>query len=242
MKNLLLLALFALTFTAYADDETAVAQPRDGENVENNFDWRVRAAFPATGVAAVDAQVSAFLKNFLAQQIAASSTGEVFAPHNATLTVAGKLTRPSDKAVSVVLLMDNYEQSAAHPSHLTRVLNYELSGAALPFNKIFGQPEKALTIFAARAPALALEQLKKIVAGDGALAQPDADDLQEMLTGFQDGFAATTENYATVGLEPAGVRLYFQEYQIAPYSFGMPTVLIPLADLADAEPNLELWN
>ncbi|GHS90675.1 hypothetical protein FACS1894107_02330 [Planctomycetales bacterium] len=239
MKNLLFLALFALTFTAYADDEAA-ANPRDGENVENNFDWRVRTAFPATGVAAVDAQVSAFLKNFLAGQIAAS--GEVFAPYNATLTVVGKLTRPSSRAVSVVLLMDNYEQSAAHPSHLTRVLNYEASGAALPFNKIFGKPENALTIFARLAPDLALEQLKKIVADDGALAQPDAADLQEMLTGFQDGFAATAENYAAVGLEPTGVRLYFQEYQIAPYSFGMPTVLIPLADLADAEPNLALWG
>ena len=49
-------------------------------------------------------------------------------------------------------------------------------------------------------------------------------------------------NFANIALIPGGVRVYFQPYQVAPWSAGTQIVDIPLEKLKDARPLMELWG
>jgi hypothetical protein len=59
---------------------------------------------------------------------------------------------------------------------------------------------------------------------------------------FAQNVARALRNGVEFGLEPAGIRLYFQEYGVLPYVFGLPTAFIPLADLQSALPRAEIWS
>ena len=50
------------------------------------------------------------------------------------------------------------------------------------------------------------------------------------------------DNFANIALIPGGVRVYFQPYQVAPWSAGTQIVDIPLEKLKDARPLMDLWG
>jgi len=49
-------------------------------------------------------------------------------------------------------------------------------------------------------------------------------------------------NYTSFSLFPAGLRIHFQPYQVAPFSAGVLRVDVPLDVILDAGPRLELWG
>jgi hypothetical protein len=55
--------------------------------------------------------------------------------------------------------------------------------------------------------------------------------------GLPSGFGISQpKDFAAFELAPAGLQITFQEYQVAPYSYGQPTITIPypvLASVAD---------
>ncbi|MCD8140790.1 MAG: RsiV family protein [Planctomycetaceae bacterium] len=59
---------------------------------------------------------------------------------------------------------------------------------------------------------------------------------------FAEGFVPTQDNYAALALVPGGVRVVFQQYQVLPYAFGMPSVFFSLDELDPAGPDLALWE
>ena len=56
------------------------------------------------------------------------------------------------------------------------------------------------------------------------------------------GTAPDPDNFANIALIPGGVRVYFQPYQVAPWSAGTQIVDIPLEKLKDARPLMDLWG
>ena len=96
---------------------------------------------------------------------------------------------------------------------------------------------------------LLLEDL--VASADTALERLDAycsqtlrgtlgEDLDEDM--LKSGTAPELDNYSSFSLFPAGLRIHFQPYQVAPFVAGAQRVDVPLEIIQDAGPHLELWG
>jgi hypothetical protein len=59
---------------------------------------------------------------------------------------------------------------------------------------------------------------------------------------LKSGTAPELDNYSSFSLFPAGLRIHFQPYQVAPFVAGAQRVDVPLEVILDAGPYLELWG
>jgi hypothetical protein len=59
---------------------------------------------------------------------------------------------------------------------------------------------------------------------------------------LKSGAAPELDNYSSFSLFPAGLRIHFQPYQVAPFVAGAQRVDVPLEVILDAGPHLELWG
>ena len=66
------------------------------------------------------------------------------------------------------------------------------------------------------------------------------DDLDEAM--LKNGTAPELDNYSSFSLFPAGLRVHFQPYQVAPFVAGAQRVDVPLEVILDAGPHLYLWG
>ena len=49
------------------------------------------------------------------------------------------------------------------------------------------------------------------------------------------------KNFSVFLLEPEGLTIYFEPYQVAPWSEGTIMVTLPLKALSPAKPRMEYW-
>jgi hypothetical protein len=73
-----------------------------------------------------------------------------------------------------------------------------------------------------------------------ALRVPLGEDLDEAM--LKSGTAPELDNYSSFSLFPAGLRIHFQPYQVAPFAAGAQRVDVPLEVILDAGPHMELWG
>ena len=66
------------------------------------------------------------------------------------------------------------------------------------------------------------------------------EDLDEAM--LKSGTAPDLDNYSSFSLFPAGLRIHFQPYQVAPFVAGAQRVDVPLEVILDAGPHLALWG
>lgn len=133
---------------------------------------------------------------------------------------------PSPNAVSLVFELWTYT-GGAHGNLDLIALNYSLiNGQRLNFVDIFEDVDGALELLS----RLSRDILSRRLAG-GSPSQM-----------ILDGTAPTLNNFASIGLTPEGIRIYFQPYQVAPWSAGAQKVDIPLAELTPVHPFLQLWG
>jgi len=66
------------------------------------------------------------------------------------------------------------------------------------------------------------------------------EDLDEAM--LKSGTAPELDNYSSFSLFPAGLRIHFQPYQVAPFVAGAQRVEVPLEVILDAGPHMELWG
>lgn len=72
--------------------------------------------------------------------------------------------------------------------------------------------------------------------------------LSETLSNMSDkemlsiGTAPELDNYNSIALIPNGIRIFFQPYQVAPWSAGPQQVDITLEELNKAKPTKKIWN
>lgn len=218
------------------------ALPCAAERRQASFGWKLRVAYPEIGHGAVDADLGQWLDshlNKLARDMGYVALMPDAPEMNSEMDVDYSLSRPSDRAVSVVFQTYVYPARAAHGVTGVDVRSYDLrSGTLLSLEDVFGDPEAALDIMSRGARRI-LEENIKASSRDGGVPEEDADG---DIVWFTDGFAPTRENFANLVLEPGGVRAIFQQYQVLPYVYGLPEAFYPLPLLAPASPKAALWG
>jgi hypothetical protein len=73
-----------------------------------------------------------------------------------------------------------------------------------------------------------------------ALRMTLGEDLDEAM--LKSGTAPELDNYSSFSLFPAGLRIHFQPYQVAPFVVGAQRVDVPLEVILEAGPHMELWG
>ncbi len=235
--GLFLAALTLLASLSAGGEPGAGAEAERPELRKMAFKWQVEASHPALGPEAVDKKIQEWLQAYIADSVAEARE---LADLEETkgfwdLWIDYSYTRPSEKAVSVIFEAYAYPYGAAHPSGEVISKNYLVeSGEELTLDSLFKDPEKALAVFAEHCPGIVSESFKESHPGEFPDGMPDD-------AWFEGGFEPTRDNYNVFGLEEGGIRVYFQQYQILPYVFGMPSPLVPLSLLEEAGPNREVW-
>ncbi len=137
-----------------------------------------------------------------------------------------RVSRPSDKAISIAFEIWNYTGSPeANLDILT--LNYSLlTGQRLDFVDIFEKPDIALQLMSQWSrktlePRLGASRRSAMLAN---------------------GTAPRVENFSSLTLTPEGVCINFQPWQVASSEAGIQKVVMPLEELMPSAPLLALWG
>lgn len=133
--------------------------------------------------------------------------------------------RPSPNIVSVTFNIYSYT-GGAHGNLFIRCINADLStGKILTFADLFANPAKALEI------------LSKI--SEQKLRAELGDEVEEDM--LRSGVSPELNNFLNLSLNPEGLAVEFQPYQVGPWAIGAQRVEISLSDLAEAEPDPAVW-
>lgn len=137
-----------------------------------------------------------------------------------------KVSRPSDKAVSIAFEIWNYTGNPeANLDILT--LNYSLlTGQRLSLVDIFEKPDIALQLMS--------QWSRKVLEPRLGAARRAA-----MLA---EGTEPYVENFSSITLTPEGICINFQPWQVASIEAGIQRVVMPLEELMPSSPLLALWG
>lgn len=231
-NRLLLLALAVLTFSS------APSRAEEGK-ASLSYDWAIKAEYPTFDSQAVNKLVQEWMNDhveaYLADGVTMVSADPEFPTGSWEADIDYELSKVSDRYASVVFSTFVSPYGAAHPMRYLDVLNLDLAkGSQLSLEDLFADPDKAVAIMSEQTPSLLIEYLRDSHPG----SFPEDSDKTFF---FEEGWTPDRENYDLLGLEPGGVRVYFQLYQVVPYAFGMPNILVPLEQLKPAGPNKEIW-
>ncbi len=199
----------------------------------------MQTKYPVTDNEKVDADVRAWLEDHL-EKILKDYNGVAISPDlpDGGINVGVTFGTQSAAAniLSVIFESYVYPSRAAHPSSRMDVLNYDLSsGKRLGLADLFARPDEALRIMSDTGREVLAEALQKKYPANWEGGIPDD-------SWFMEGFKPEEENFAAMVLEPGGVRVVFQQYQVLPYVFGMPSAFYSLEALKEAEPKAEVWG
>ena len=216
-----------------------------GDNGDSNehsiaFSWNIEATYPQTGEEKADQAIRAWVKRIMTSAFGDISEHIAIDPDSPEenswdMSVGYAMSQPSDKIVSLLCIVYTYPGRAAHPSGHMETLNIiKQDGTPLALSDLFEKPDQALVIFA--------EHSKELVTDWFGKNNPDAAKSLTTDAWFDAGFEAVPENYSVLQLEPEGIRIHFQQYQILPYAFGMSEAFFPLDMLAPAGPKAGIWG
>lgn len=187
---------------------------------------QIEVEYPVIGQSRVDADIADWARQ-LAENFENNYAEEPMpqgTPYELKATFT--LSRPSKRAVTVTWDVASYT-GGAHGNLDIITKTYNLStGEPVDIYDLFKDLETALNHMSAYSYKALSETL-----GDMRV--------EDMLRG---GTTPDADNFSSIALIPTGVRVYFQPYQVAPWAAGPQFVEIPLEELMDAEPQLELWN
>ncbi|TAK72009.1 MAG: DUF3298 domain-containing protein [Gammaproteobacteria bacterium] len=143
-----------------------------------------------------------------------------------TIDFDASVVNTTDKPIiSVRFTAEGMMNGMAHPFHHHRVLNFDLdSGETLSLEDLF-QPDSD---YLNRIAEYSRDVLNRKLRDKGMLME---------------GTTPTSENYKNWNLNPRGILITFDEYQVAPYVYGTQTVLIPYSVVKhDIAPDSPLAN
>jgi hypothetical protein len=171
-----------------------------------------------------DAAVKAFTRDCAAQDRSAlSDSGEP----DYYLEIDYETSSTPGGSVSVLLLPSWYS-GGAHPGTEVVTMNFNsLNGQLLEYPDIFGEADGLLDFLSAYARAAFRPALGEIWEAGPALAE---------------GLEAKAANLSRFLLNPRGLVLVFPPYQIAPYSEGILSCLVPLDKLLRFKPKPGIWH
>lgn len=207
---------------AFAADVPSV---HDAVIARENGKVQIRVHYPVTGNARVDADVAAWARQVVdAFQSTYGEEPDLGVPYELETTYS--TTRPSPSVLSIVWKTASYT-GGAHGNLEISTTTYDMnSGSLIDLYDVFRDLDAALehmSAYCARTLAHTLGDMYS----------------EDMLRG---GTAPDADNFSAFALTPAGIRIFFQPYQVAPWAAGPQVVDIPLHDLMDAGPRLSLWG
>ncbi len=149
------------------------------------------------------------------------------------LSVSGQILAITPNFISVDFAVSPYFAGAAHPGLYYRTVNFDLDARAdWGPNEIFIKLESGLPVVQEKAIPRLVDFLNESVDDIGTPFSA-ADEW------IQDGTAPTSTNYMNIALTWEGLRVQFDPYQVAAYTFGAPYVTIPFSELdAVLNPNV----
>jgi hypothetical protein len=120
--------------------------------------------------------------------------------------------------VSIRIRFETYSAGAAHGMSFTRVLNAMLGdGVAIDIEDLFIDGNQGL------------QWLSQYCATD--LKRQYGVDYEALREFVEDGTAPTADNFTNVSLEPGGLVVSFDPYQVGPYGEGPREVHVPAEDV-----------
>lgn len=189
----------------------------------------INLSYPSLGIRSIDANIrewatgiaNAFEETFTSPGLYPDEDRPV-----PELWCSYSVSHPSDKALSITFEVWTYTGGAQGNLDIM-TLNYSLlTGQRLGLVDIFEDPDAALAIMSAWSRRELFQRL-------GGMRQE-----QYLRTGLN----PVPENFASLTLTPAGIRINFQPYQVAPGMAGAQKVEIPLEELQPAHPLMLLWG
>lgn len=199
--------------------------PTTGHEEDQQLHYTINVSFPQISGANLPASAQQFnhivlsmvaksvqqFKNYVKSDVPHMQTLPESVRHNSlNVDYDIDVVKPAKHSlISVRISIEGMQAGRAHPYHLHQVLNYDLDqGKVLTLNDLFKSRADYLNVFA------------KYSSNDLNKALHD----KFMIAG---GTAPNVKNYSLWNLEPEGVLITFDEYQVAPYVAGVQEVEIP---------------
>ena len=182
----------------------------------------VSLAYPAFGIDTVDEDIRLWVESIAAtfERELTAGFGNSEDLEKYELSCSYEVSRPSADAVSVLFEIWTYT-GGAHGNLDLITLNYSfITGQRLTLVDIFEDVDKALALMSATSRDVLMRRL-----GGGVGEQM-----------ILDGTEPDVNNFSSLSLDPDGVRIHFQPYQVAPWAAGAQSVSMPLEQLAPARP------
>lgn len=181
---------------------------------DSNQYYSIDAMYPVTKDTGINDQFKAFAEDQIAQfkddtswvtdpSIDSASKGSL------SLDVSYREER-SGIADNYIFTIATYT-GGAHGLQATRTFSFDQYGAPIALSDLFSSTDAGLKTIATFVQA---ELIKKNVADAATI---------------KDGAAPTKENYQNFFVTDAGVSFIFDPYQVAPYSAGTQTILVPVS-------------
>ena len=204
-----------------ASARSLIREGRDGKP-------SISLAYPAFGIDGVDEDIRLWIESIAAtfERELMSGFGNDEELEKYELTCSYSISRPSADAVSVLFEIWTYT-GGAHGNLDLITLNYSfITGQRLTLVDIFEDVDKALALMSATSREVLMRRL-----GGGVGEQM-----------ILDGTEPDVNNFSSLSLDPDGVRIHFQPYQVAPWAAGAQSVSMSLEQLAPARPFKRLWH
>lgn len=186
----------------------------------------VEVHYPVLGQQQIDEDIADWAKQ-LADNFESTYTEEPKLTNSLyELKATYTITRPSDAALTVAWEVSSYT-GGAH-GNLDIITNtYDVkTGKTVDLYDLFKDLDTALN-------EMSSYSYKKLAENTEDMSNED------MLRG---GTTPDADNFSSFALTPAGIRIFFQPYQVAPWAAGKQIVDIPLEEIMEAGPRLELWG
>ena len=216
-----LVLLLVLTLPAQA----AALTEHDAVISRQNDKLQIRVHYPETGNAKVDADVAEWARQLVDTfQTTYGEEPDLGVPYELESTYS--TTRPSPSVLSIIWKTASYT-GGAHGNLEISTTTYDLNtGSLIDLYDVFADLDAAL------------DRMSRFCIA--ALSQSLGDMYNEDM--LLSGATPEAENFSSFALTPAGIRIFFQPYQVAPWVAGPQVVDIPLDELADAGPRRSLWG
>jgi hypothetical protein len=202
----------------------------------SNSCFRLKLRTPYTGNALIDAQIRQW-KETLRNDTVKSFTQDCAAQGKSALNESGEPdyyleinyeTSSTNAGVISVLFLPSSYSGGAHPGTEAVTMNFNpLTGRLLEYMDIFGDTDGLLDFLSAHAHAV---------------FRPALGEIWEAVPDMAGGLDAKEEYLSRFILNHQGLVLVFPPYQIAPYSEGILSCLVPLDKLLRFKPKPGIWQ
>ena len=164
--------------------------------------------------------ISGYMHDFATDQIIqfkqdTAWTTDPNLPKDTVLDTSLSIDYTSEKSptVETYIFTVSSDTGGAHPLTTTRTFSYVKEGTPLTLDTLFTNKAKGIAALS----TYAIDYLEKKAVSDNAW--------------IKDGAGPTEDNYQTFSVEDGNLFIYFDPYQVAPYSDGLQKVVVPFSAL-----------